>query len=292
MKQFLKYVFPGLLLISMIAACEKEYDSIEIIDDKNITAYIQANKLNMVEYQDSGIYYEVISPGSGADVAYSDQVALLLTIKSLDGKYTSLDTFNFNNRYYDYLGYFNPEGVRIGVKEVLKKKTGVLRMVIPSRLAFGRNGNSNIPGNASLDIKVTVVDKNKLREYEDFGIKKYMATKGLSGFTKTSSGIYYKIADPGTKSAIAIDSTITVEYSGKFLNGVEFDKATAGNGYTLPLDGFIEAWKEIVPLIKEGGSLQLITPSSSAYGVQGDRTRGMPAFSSLDFTLKVTDVKQ
>ena len=292
MKQFFKHIFPTLFLISIIVACEKEYDSIETIDDKNITAYIQANKLNMVEYQDSGIYYEVITPGSGADVEYSDQVALLLTIKSLDGKYTSLDTFNVSNRYYDFLGYFNPEGVRIGVKEVLKKKSGVLRMVIPSRLAFGRNGNSNIPGNASLDIKVTVLDKNKLREYEDFGIRKYLTTKGLSGFTKTSSGIYYKITDPGTKSSIAIDSTITVEYSGKFLNGVEFDKAIVGNGYTSQLDRFIEAWKEIVPLIKEGGSLHLITPSSSAYGVQGDRTSGMPAFSSLDFTLKVTDVKQ
>lgn len=292
MKQFFKYTLPGFLLLSLIVACEKEYESIESIDDKNVTAYIQANKLNMTEYQDTGIYYEVIKPGSGANVEYSDQVGLLLTIKSLDGKYTSLDTFNVNNRYYEYLGYFSPEGVRIGIKEVLKKKSGVLRVVIPSRLAFGRNGNGNIPGNASLDMTVTVLDKNKMGEYEDFGIKKYMTTNSLTGFTKTSSGVYYKIADPGTGSPITVDSTITVEYTGKFLNGVVFDKAPAGSGYSLQLEGFIEAWKEIVPLIKQGGSLQLITPSSSAYGIQGDRSRGMAPFTSLDFTLKVTDVKQ
>ncbi len=292
MKQFFKYALPGLLLLSIVVACEKEYESIESIDDKNVTAYIQANKLNVIEYQDTGVYYEVIKSGTGPDVEYSDQVGLLLTIKSLDGKYTSLDTFSVSNRYYEFLGYFSPEGVRTGVKEVLKKRSGVLRAIIPSRLAFGRNGNGQIPGNASLDITVTVLDKSKIREYEDAVIKKYMTANSLSGFTKTSSGVYYKIAEPGTASPITVDSTITVEYTGKYLNGVVFDKAPAGSGYTLQLGQFIEAWKEIIPLIKQGGSLQLITPSSSAYGIQGDKSRGMAPFMTLDFTLKVTDVKQ
>ncbi len=36
--------------------------------------------------------------------------------------------------------------------------------------------------------------------------------------------------------------------------------------------------------------MQMIVPSSSAYGIEGDVERGMPPFSSLDFTVKVTDV--
>ncbi|MES3016578.1 MAG: FKBP-type peptidyl-prolyl cis-trans isomerase [Bacteroidota bacterium] len=292
MKQFFKYAVPALLLISVITACEKEYESIESIDDKNVTAYIQSNKLNVVEYKDSGVYYEVTNAGSGPDVEYSDQVGLVFTLKSLDGKYSALDTFSTFNRYFGFLGYFNPEAVRVGVKEVLKKKSGTVRMIIPSRAAFGRNGSGDIPGNASLDLTVSVLDNNKMGQYEDAVIKKYLATNNLSGFTKTSSGIYYKIADAGTGSSITVDSTISVEYTGKFLNGTVFDKAVPGSAITLILDGFIDAWKEIVPLIKQGGSLQLITPSAKAYGSAGDRTRGMPAFSSLDFTLKVTDVKQ
>lgn len=292
MKHFFKYLVPGLFLICIIAACEKEYDSIETIDDRNVTAYIKANALNVVQYQDTGIYYEVINAGSGANVEYSDQLPLIFTIKSLDGKYSSVDTFSSANRYYNYLGYFNLEGVRIGIKEVLKKKSGVIRMIIPSRSAFGRNGARGIPGNASLDITVKVLDKNKIGEYEDFGIKQYLAANSLTGFTKTSKGIYYKIADPGTGSPITVDSTITVEYTGKFLNGVVFQKAPAGSAVSLQLEEFISAWQEILPLIKEGGSLQLITPSSSAYGIQGDPSRGMAPFMSLDFILKVTEVKQ
>jgi FKBP-type peptidyl-prolyl cis-trans isomerase len=290
MKQFFKYVFPGLFLISIIAACEKEYDSIETIDDKNVTAYIQANKLNMVEYQDTGIYYEVTNPGSGVNVEYSDQLPLIFTIKSLDGKFASLDTFSSSNRYYNYLGYFNPEGVRLGIKEVLKKKSGVIRMIIPSRAAFGRNGVGGIQGNASLDFSIKVLDKNKLAAYEDFTIQKYIAANALTGFTKTASGLYYKIDVPGTGSPISIDSTVVAEYEGKLINGTVFDKTNTGSPATLGLANVVKGWQEAVPLIKEGGTIRMILPSSLGYGLQG--TDGIPAFSALFFSVKVTEVRQ
>ncbi len=288
MKRFFKYALPGLFLISIIVACEKEYESIESIDDKNVTAYIQANKLNMTEYQDTGIYYEVIRPGTGKDVEYSDQVGVLLTIKSLDGTYTSLDTFSLGNRYYNYLGYFNPEGVRIGIKEVLKKKSGVLRMIIPSRLAFGRNGNGNIPGNASLDITASVIDKAKIGSYEDFTIQKYLTSNALTGFTKTASGLYYKIDAPGTGSPITADSTIKAEYEGKLLNGTVFDKTGTGSPATLRLNEVVKGWQEAIPLIKEGGTIRMVLPSSLGYGLEANN--GIPAFSVLFFTVKVTEV--
>ena len=288
MKQFFKYALPGLFLMSIIVACEKEYESIESIDDRNINTYIQANKLNVVEYQDSGIYYEVITPGSGTDVEYSDQLPLIFTIKSLDGKYSALDTFSNSNRYFNYLGYFNPEGVRIGIKEVLKKKSGTIRMLIPSRTAFGRNGAGAIPGNASLDLTVRVLDKNKLPAYEDFTIQKYMAANALTGFTKTTSGLYYKIDVPGTGSPIAVDSTVKVEYEGKLLNGTVFDKTSTGSPASLGLSDVVKGWQEAIPLIKEGGTIRMILPSSLAYGLQG--TEGIPAFSALFFNVKVTEV--
>lgn len=297
MKQFLKYV-PGFLLLSIIVACEKEYETIDSIDSKSVTAYIQANKLNVTEYEKTGIYYEIIQPGSGKDMEYSDQVPLVLTIKSLDGKYSSLDTFRSGNRYYDYLGYFNLEGVRVGVKEVLKKPSGLIRMIIPSRLAFGRNGYGDIPGNASLDISIRVLDKSKMAAYDDASIQNYMKTNSLTGFTKTSSGMYYKIADAGNGSPITVDSTVVAEYTGKYFNGVIFDRTAPGAGATFDLNGDldpnsepIQGWKEAVPLIKQGGSIRVLLPSALAYGLAGTQS-GIPPFSCMDFEIKVTDVKQ
>jgi len=162
MKQFLKYTLPGFLLLTILFSCQKEYETIDVIDDRNVKEYIQLNKINMQEYQGTGIYYQVVSPGTGPELQYSDRMPALITMRSLDGKYVSIDTFSIANRYFNFLGYYNPEPIRIGVKEVLKKSNGTLRMIIPSRLAFGRNGSGSIPGNASLDITVRALDISKV----------------------------------------------------------------------------------------------------------------------------------
>lgn len=291
MRQFLKYAFPVFLSIAIFASCQKEYETIDVIDDRNVQEYIQQNKLNVKEYESSGIYYEVVASGTGPAVEYSDMVPAIITTRSLDGKYISIDTFSVSNRYYNFLGYFNPEAIRIGVKEVLKKSNGTIRMIIPSRLAFGRNGSGDIPGNASIDMTVRILDVSKIADYEDFTIKKYLQTNSLTGFTKTSSGLYYKIAQPGTGSPITVDSTIVANYTGKLLNGVVFDKAAAGSEATFTLKSLVKGWQEALPLIKQGGAIRLIVPSSLAYGLQGS-SPSIPAFSALDFEINVTDVKQ
>jgi FKBP-type peptidyl-prolyl cis-trans isomerase FkpA len=288
MKRFFKYALPGFLLLSIFVACEKEYESIEALDSRNVQAYIQQNKLNLTQFQNTGMYYEVITPGTGPDLAFSDQVPMIFTIRSTDGKYIAADTLALSNRYYNYLGYFNLEVVRNGLKEVLKKSSGTMRMVIPSRLAFGRNGASGVDGNTPIDMTVKVLDRSKIPAYEDFAIKKYMADKSLTGFTKTNSGLYYKIADAGTGSPIAVDSTITTEYTGKLINGVVFDKTNAGTPASFVLSSLVQGWQEAVPLIKQGGTIQFILPSSIGYGLEG--TTAIPPFSVLDFTVKITDV--
>ncbi|WP_395811270.1 FKBP-type peptidyl-prolyl cis-trans isomerase [Daejeonella sp.] len=291
MKQFLKYTLPGFLLLTILFSCQKEYETIDVIDDRNVKEYIQLNKINMQEYQGTGIYYQVVSPGTGPELQYSDRMPALITMRSLDGKYVSIDTFSIANRYFNFLGYYNPEPIRIGVKEVLKKSNGTLRMIIPSRLAFGRNGSGSIPGNASLDITVRALDISKLIAYEDFTIVKYLESKALTGFTKTTTGLYYKIGQPGTGSPITADSTIVANYTGKLLNGVIFDRAVAGSEATFKLNSLVKGWREGIPLIKQGGSIRLIIPSTLGYGLDGS-SPSVPAFSALDFEITVTDVKQ
>jgi len=291
MKRFFKYTFPGLLLLTILFSCQKEYETVEVIDDRNVQEYIQLNKINMQQYQGTGIYYQVVSPGTGLEVQYSDKVPALITMRSLDGKYVSVDTFSIANRYYDFLGYYNPEPIRMGVKEVLKKSNGTIRMIIPSRLAFGRNGSGSIPGNASLDVTVRALDISKLVQYEDFTIKKYLESNSLTGFTKTTTGLYYKIGQPGTGSPITLESTIVANYTGKLLNGTIFDRALAGSEATFKVNSLVNGWRQGIPLIKQGGSIRLIVPSTLGYGLEGS-SPSIPAFSVLDFEITVTDVKQ
>lgn len=290
MKHFFKYALPFILLISIHSSCVKEYETIEVIDVRNVKDYIQQNNLSIQEYQGTGVYYQVVSPGVGPELQYSDQIPAIITMRSLDGKYISSDTLSAENRYYNYLGYLNPEPIRTGIKEVLKNANGTIRMIVPSRLAFGRNGTTNIPGNASLDIQVKVLDKDKMPEYDDYTIRKYLERSALIGFSRSNSGLYYKIADQGTGSPISLDSIVVANYTGKLLNGVIFDRALAGSEASLNMSSVVKGWQEAIPMIKQGGSIRIVIPSALGYGMQGS-SPAIPPFSCLDFEIKVTDVK-
>lgn len=291
MRKFLKYTFPIFLTLFVFASCQKEYETIDVIDDRAVQDYIQKNNLNVTKFNDSGVYYQIVSPGTGPVLDYSDMVPAIITSRSLDGKYVSADTFAVGNRIYNYLGYFNPEVVREGVKEALKKSNGSIRMIVPSRYAFGRNGSGEIPGNASLDMTIRVLDGAKIAEYEDYTIQKFLEKNSLTGFTKTSTGLYYKIGNPGTGSSITIDSTIVASYTGKLLNGKVFDRANVGSEATFQLKSLVDGWQQALPFIKEGGSIRLVFPSSLGYGMQGSAPT-VPAFSALDFEITVKEVKK
>lgn len=274
------------LLVAVTAGCKKEYDNIEVEDEKNIQEYIQKNGLNMQVYDTTGIYYQVTKMGTGSPIDYTQQLPVVYTVKSLDGVYSSQDTIL--NHYANYFGYYSPASLRDLMKDVLKNQGGSIRIILPSRKAYGRGGNTSlgIPGNASLDFTVSILEKSKLPEYEDQMIKKYLGAD-LPNYTKSADGIYYKIGEVGTGKEIRTDSTVTVNYSGSFMNGTVFDSY---DGYSSQVDGFISAWTKILPLIKEGGSIKFVTPSTSAYGLQGSNS--IPAFSPLGFDVKVTKVGQ
>jgi len=100
--------------------------------------------------------------------------------------------------------------------------------------------------------------------------------------TKHSSGLYYQIINQGTGASVTAASTVGVNYEGKLLNGTQFDKST--QTVTFPLTGVIQGWTIGVPLIKVGGRIRLIVPSTLAYGNDSPGP-GIPKNSVLDFTI-------
>lgn len=307
MKSYLKYTLISLLLISVLAGCDKEYSTIEELDEQSIEAYVNQNSLAMTDYNNTGIKYQLSNQGNGKLLDFSKPVAAIFSIKSLDGKFIAADTLAVYNRYYGLMGYLQPNGAGFAdrelvpnlVKSVLVNEGGTMRFILPSRLAYGRNGvasvagysDSEVPGNSSLDITVKLLKTDQLEQYADETIQQYLQKNSLSGFTKTSSGIYYKIGQVGTGSPITVDSTITVEYTRRLLDGKVYETATATNPLTQRLSGLIPAWKEVVPLIKQGGTVRLITPYTQAYGKAEALQMGVAPFLQMDFDIKVTDVK-
>lgn len=123
-------------------------------------------------------------------------------------------------------------------------------------------------------------------EDEQSQILAYAQAKGIIA-TRHSSGMYYEIVAPGSGVTPGSSSKVTVTYTGKFLNDTQFDQSVTPISFYL--NGVIEGWGVGIPLIKKGGKIKLMIPSSMAYGCNGART--IPANSVLYFDVDLIDVQ-
>ena len=285
MRSLLKLAFTSFLLITVLAGCDKEYESIEQVDEQRIQSYIAAQKLSLVK-DPAGFYYQVLSPGTGPAPKNSEIVFFLYTAKSVSGKeYFTASSYATSS---NFLGYVRPEAWRLGLYKI--NKGGKVRIVYPSALGFGRNGAGVFEGNEVLDSELELFDVKNQAEFEDVLINRFITANSLTGFTKLPSGIYYKVVAPGTGTEeVKLTSNVTVAYTGRLLNGTIFDSATTAKPYTSKLELLIEGWKETLPLIKKGGKVRILVPSASAYGSIGSGS--IAPNSILDFDIELTDIK-
>ncbi len=118
-------------------------------------------------------------------------------------------------------------------------------------------------------------------------IEAYVANSGKK-FTKTSTGLYASISNPGTGEGPQMGESWEVNYIGTFLDGKEFDK---GAGVAMPPVGqLVPGFNEALMLLKKGGKGTFVIPSALGYGAQGAAPR-IPANAILVFELEVLSKK-
>jgi FKBP-type peptidyl-prolyl cis-trans isomerase len=307
-----------ILLAVGLSSCKKNNNEVTIkqFDDTQIQSYIQQNGLTGMKRDTSGgdttgIYYQVLNAGTGPVVDYPDKVSYVYSYHTFDNEYSSTDTIL--NHANNYLGHVAPNALQISLKNIAKRKGTKLRLLIPSRLAFGTNGYFSgaihINGNECLDYTVNLIDQdydavkkiNYQSLYDDISIQKYMAANSLSGYTKTASGLYYKVTTPGTGTdIIGLNSVVGAQYTGYLFNGTAFETATNTDATvaaitfntltTVPTAGFAEGLTHITA----GGSISLIMPSRLSYGDAGSTNSYtgsvVPAFSCLRYDVSVISV--
>jgi len=105
-------------------------------------------------------------------------------------------------------------------------------------------------------------------------------------YTEHASGILYEVMSPGLTTQPTIANTVSVVYTGKLLNGNQFD--ASANPVRLALSGVIKGWQIGIPLIKKGGRIKMVIPSSLAYGCTGQGS--IAPNSPLYFEVTLTDV--
>ncbi len=106
----------------------------------------------------------------------------------------------------------------------------------------------------------------------------------------TSTGLYYITNKIGTGFTVQAGDTVTVAYTGMFLNGTVFD-SSASYTYVQKATGqrMIEGWEEGIEVLNKGGSAVFLLPSAKAYGPYGYSS--IPPYSPLLFMIEIIEIK-
>src|SRR3972149_5925564 len=110
-----------------------------------------------------------------------------------------------------------------------------------------------------------LMEKHK-KQGEDF----LAENKKKEGVKTLPSGLQYKVIKAGTGKKPKLDDTVTANYRGTLIDGMEFDSSyKRGQPATFRVSGVIPGWTEALQLMEEGAKWQLYIPPNLAYGERG-----------------------
>jgi len=164
----MKHLLSALVALTLLISCNKNKEATTeetkeptkeaTVDnvaknDKEITDYIAKNNLK-AEKSDSGLYYVINEPGTGAQPTATSNVTV-----AYKGSFT-------NGNIFDQSG---PEGISFGLDQVIKgwtegiphfKAGGSGILLVPTHLGYGDNTMGPIPGGSALIFEVKLISVN------------------------------------------------------------------------------------------------------------------------------------
>jgi FKBP-type peptidyl-prolyl cis-trans isomerase len=120
----------------------------------------------------------------------------------------------------------------------------------------------------------------------DKKIQAYLKKKKIN-CTKSDSGLYYKILEPGNGEYIKFQDEVTFTYHGTLIDGTVFDDQK--KPVSFKVRDLIAAWKEIMLELKPGAKAFLVAPPQLGYG--DHQLDDIPQHSILIYNIEIKDVK-
>jgi FKBP-type peptidyl-prolyl cis-trans isomerase len=259
----------------------------------------------------SGLYFIESQAGSGNKPKTGDMVKINFAVSLIDGKELFSTVKNGGPMPVEIGKPFENKGFEEAV--AMMKKGGKAKLIIPSSLAFGEQGRGQMVAPfTTLLYDLEIVDIKSKAEYEkekaqaqktqeqaaakakaeESGLlQKYIKDNNIT--TKPlANGLYYIETKKGTGAKATKGKSVSVNYTGRLLNGNVFDSSIGKKPFDFVLGQgqVIPGWDGGVALMSVGGKAKLIIPSSLAYGAQamGDK---LPAYSTLVFEVELLSVK-
>ncbi|MFV0391578.1 MAG: FKBP-type peptidyl-prolyl cis-trans isomerase [Paludibacteraceae bacterium] len=148
---------------------------------------------------------------------------------------------------------------------------------------------------AILSVTLLTVSCEKSDSYIDWKVMNdnwYESHKTDAGFTVTQSGLSYRRTSPpageSERKPNAADA-VWVDYTGKYIDGTEFDSGTSSIFYLSGSGSIITGLAEGILQMRRGETFEFYIPHTIAYG---DEQQGLiPPYSTLIFTITLLDSK-
>ena len=124
-------------------------------------------------------------------------------------------------------------------------------------------------------------------------VEKWEKSSLNTGYTITSSGLAYKVLESGKGNFPSKGSSVSVHYTGYFLNGEKFDSSrdrAKPFSFLLGKGQVIKGWDEGVRLMKPSSRFLFRIPAELAYGARG-YPGGIPPNSVLLFDVQLLKVE-
>jgi FKBP-type peptidyl-prolyl cis-trans isomerase FkpA len=139
-----RYILLLTLFIGAFSSCKKDsFDPAKqaVTDDAAIQAYIKTNNITATK-DPSGLYYQVITPGTGGYPTVNSLITVAYTGKLLNG--TVFDSGNIPSSPLS--GFI--QGWKIGIPYI--NTGGRILLLVPSALGYGNTAKQGIPANSVL----------------------------------------------------------------------------------------------------------------------------------------------
>lgn len=287
---------------------ESQLDKQIKADDEQVKKYITDNQL-VLERDANGFYYKPLQTNSsGKELAAKDIVALKYKISRLDGHVLEETQEARLAMHYAqpsvrtmYSNAINPVGIDLGLGYMREGEK--YQFIVPSYLAYyNLTIKDTLPVYSHLIAEVEVVEvltSSEQKALENEIIEAFIEEQEWEDVQRLNSGLRYVKTQEGEGAQATSGKMVKVHYTGKLLNGKQFDASDTSKApfqFTLGRGEVIKGWDEGIALMKEGEKGILIIPSDLAYAhtvftlpsFMSDFA--IPPFSTLVFEVELVDV--
>ncbi|OFX38851.1 MAG: hypothetical protein A2X08_07295 [Bacteroidetes bacterium GWA2_32_17] len=223
---------------------------------------------------------------------YVSFIVASIVLASCGDKKDNKEVVLSNNR--DSLSY--AFGVNVGSS---MKKEGIDTLInsdffTQGFIAVMTNNNPTLTSEQAIAVLNAYFTKLQNKEFEKNKGEgeKFLAENAQKEGVKTlPSGLQYKVIKEGTGAKPKAESTVTTNYTGKFLDGKVFDSSEGKTPAEFPLNQVIPGWTEGIQLMSVGAKYEFYIPYNLAYGERGNPQGGIAPFSTLVFEVELLGIK-